>query len=933
MIGSNFRRVIVVLVVLFAAAFLYWFLSGKSAPNYINTDLAQFDELGLRIESDFNQYPLLTLNDDFVITDTLKDGIEITYGGAGDASDPTSLSGRSGPLGQDSPLDQSESEASFTSPDLQETLSLQFPKTLQEPIAVTLSGGRTVLVQQEESADASVSLLTSASPAEVPQGEGMTWASAPERPLSEEASAGEQSAQYLKYTTPDARINTYYAYQKDQANGYRNLKHWTVFADGDGEESQSYRFSNAHLRLTDSGSVEVRYVAPPDESVKAQVGDDLWSRAQAVLAKDMDESVGNTEPDFIIPAPYTIDANGNQVTHEWQITKTSTLDPLDSTGDMVLSVSFTVPILGYPIALDPTLQFTAPGYTGAADVITGETTNTNLGYSFATGDFNDDGKDDLAIGAHTYSSNTGRVYIFYAGDAFVDTAAEADVILTGEVSTNSFGWSMTTGDLNADGKDDLAVGAYEYSGNTGRAYVFYGGSIITENASGADVVLTGGAGSDRFADSLAVGDFNADGKDDLAVGAEFYTSGTGRAYIFYGGAMVSEGAAGADVIFTGESPSHHFGTSMSVGDFNGDGKADLVVGAHTYTSNTGRAYIFYGGSMTSKAASAADVILTGETTANYFGWSTTAGDYNGDGVDDVAVAAWGYSSNTGRAYVFYGGSMVSEAASGADAIFTGQATGNYFGDTLATGDFNADGKDDLVVEAHGYVTNTGRVYTFYGGSMTSKNAASADVIMTGESTGDLFGYGLGVGDLNADGKDDLLVGAIGYSTYTGRAYIFYSQSGQVNLGTHITGATAGDKFGTSLATGDFNADGLEDLVVGAPEYSSNTGRAYIFYGYATTSSATGADVTLTGGASNNGFGNSLATGDFNADGKDDLAVGASSYSSGTGRAYIFYGGSMVSENASGADVTFTGEASSLFGTLLTTGDFNADGKDDLAVGA
>ncbi|MCA9358567.1 FG-GAP repeat protein, partial [Candidatus Kaiserbacteria bacterium] len=195
--------------------------------------------------------------------------------------------------------------------------------------------------------------------------------------------------------------------------------------------------------------------------------------------------------------------------------------------------------------------------------------------------------------------------------------------------------------------------------------------------------------------------------------------------------------------------------------------------------------------MTSKAASAADVILTGETTANYFGWSTTAGDYNGDGVDDVAVAAWGYSSNTGRAYVFYGGSMVSEAASGADAIFTGQATGNYFGDTLATGDFNADGKDDLVVEAHGYVTNTGRVYTFYGGSMTSKNAASADVIMTGESTGDLFGYGLGVGDLNADGKDDLLVGAIGYSTYTGRAYIFYSQSGQVNLGTHITGATAG----------------------------------------------------------------------------------------------------------------------------------------------
>ncbi|MCA9358204.1 FG-GAP repeat protein, partial [Candidatus Kaiserbacteria bacterium] len=467
MSGTTYRTFGVLAI---AAIFLgIWYFFSTSTTTSITEDLALYNDLGDRIESDFNQYLLLTFTDDYTLTDTLKDGIEITYG-------------------NNTPSTTLESE------DLAQSLSLQFPKTLEEPIAVTLSGSRTILVQQEDNTDASVSLLTN-SPAEVPQGEGTTWASAPERPLSEEASAGEQSAQYLKYTTPDARINTYYAYQKDQANGYRNLKHWTIFTDGDGEESQSYRFSNAHLRLTDSGTVEVRYIQPQDESIKAQVGDDLWARAQAVLAEDLVANIEHTEPDLIIPAPYTIDTNGAQTTHDWVVTPADAINPSDTSGDFILSTKFEVPLLSYPIALDPTLQFTAPGYTEAGSVITGENTSDNFGWSFAVGDFNADGKDDLAVGADGYSTNTGRVYLFYGGSMTTENASGADVTLTGETTSNFFGYSLTTGDFNADGTDDLAVGATGYNGGVfsgqGRVYLFYGGSMTTENASGADVTLTG----------------------------------------------------------------------------------------------------------------------------------------------------------------------------------------------------------------------------------------------------------------------------------------------------------------------------------------------------------------------------------------------------------------------------------------------------------
>jgi hypothetical protein len=935
MSGTKRRVFGVVGIVLVAVLVWVWCGSSIFQTNYptITDDLAQFPEIKEAVTTDFQSYPLLSLNDEYTLTDTLKDGVEITYGGAGQDT----------PAAQGSTLNPAEPSRSnlegetpttttFTSPDLQESLSLQFPQTLSEPLAVTLPGGRTFTVTHQVEGEYTSELLTNP-PVEVQPRQNIEVEprldAEPQEPQTTPAPT------YLKYQSPDSRLTTYYAYQKDQAAGYRNLKHWTIFKDGTGHEVQSYTFRNAHLKTNDRGEVEVRYIAPMDETKKAEVGDDLWARAQAVVAQDLAASIAERAPDLLIPAPYTIDANGTKTTHEWIVTSQNAINPADTSGDYVLSVSFEVPLLGYPIALDPTLQFTAPGVSNAGDVITGEATNNYFGYSLTTGDFNADGKDDLAVGASGYNSSQGRTYLFYGGSMVSESATGADVTLTGEATSNSFGYSLTTGDFNADGKDDLAVGAYGYNSFRGRAYLFYGGSMVSESATGADVTLTGAATSNSFGRSLTTGDLNADGKDDLVVGASGYNSSQGRTYLFYGGSMVSESATGADVTLTGEGAGNNFGYSLTTGDFNADGKDDLAVGAYGYNSFQGRAYLFYGGSMVSESATGADVTLTGETTSNYFGWSLTTGDFNADGKDDLVVGADGYNSFRGRVYLFYGGSMVSESATGADVTLTGETTSNYFGWSLTTGDLNADGKDDLVVGAYGYNSFQGRAYLFYGGSMVSESATGADVTLTGEGAGNNFGYSLTTGDFNADGKDDLVVGAYGYNSYQGRTYIFYSQSGQVNLDKHITGEGTSDYFGSAFTTGDFNADGRPDLAVGAYTDNTSTGKVYIFYNDGSyPTGAASADVILTGGATNNFFGVAMITGDFNADGKDDIAVGAYGYNSHQGRAYIFYGGSMISEGVAGADITLTGETTlNDFGYILAAADFNADGKDDLVVGA
>ena len=917
---SNFSLKSILLFLFFLAlpVFVFgWIIFGREEPTF-QSALTPFQEAGKQAQEDLTSLPAQAFTEDkenFHLVDTTPTGMDIRFAGE---EKPT--------------LTDEEKKA-----EIDKAFTLTFPKDYSKPLEVKLDDKRSIMVTDLGGSSSYTGTLLTDAPIEAPS---LSFPLSPQENLFQKfynnifpKKAEAAPAKYLTYTDQDKRKLISYVYQKDQASGEKKLKQWVLYREGNGQEQESYSFQNAKLKKNEDGSINGYFFGDQDlknQTAKDSVEPSLLERAQKVLSKEMGEDIlnSNKTPDFTIPRPYIIDNQGNRTDFDWKVTGDGTT--ISVLIDLLSLISH--PSSLYPIALDPTLSFTAPGDPQGGMAITGEAAN-NYFSILAAGDFNADGKTDLAVGANGYSSSTGRVYIFFNDGSYTTAASSADVVLTGGATNNSFGGSLASGDFNADGKTDLAVGAYGYSTSTGRTYIFYNDGAYPAGAATADVILTGETGS-LFGISLASGDFNADGKTDLAVGAFFYSSATGRAYIFYNDGSYPAGASTADVTLTGGAASDYFGISLAAGDFNADGRTDLAVGAYFYPSLslTGRAYIFYNDGSYPAGAATADVTLTGEA-SSAFGISLAAGDFNADGKTDLVVGAYAYSTNTGRVYIFYNDGAYPAGATSADVTLTGGATNDYFGNSLAAGDFNADSKTDLAVGANGYSTSTGRVYIFYNDGAIPTTAATADVIITGETTSNSFGSPLISGDFNADGKTDLAVGANGFASNTGKTYIFYSQNGVVNTNQNLTGE-ASSSFGASLASGDFNTDGKTDLAVGAHIYSSQTGRAYIFYndGSIPTTAAT-ADVIITGEAASNYFGYSLSSGDFNADGKTDLAVGALLYSSFAGRAYIFYNDGSIPTTAATADVIITGEASSNFSNSLTSGDFNADGKTDLAVGA
>jgi formylmethanofuran dehydrogenase subunit C len=408
-------------------------------------------------------------------------------------------------------------------------------------------------------------------------------------------------------------------------------------------------------------------------------------------------------------------------------------------------------------------------YTFNDGVITGETTNNYFGYSLVSGDFNADGKTDLAVGANTYSTSTGRAYLFYNDGSIPTTAATADVIITGEASSQ-FGFAMSSGDFNADGKTDLVVGAVQYSSYTGRAYLFYNDGSIPTTAATADVIITGAA-NDSIGGAFSPGDFNFDGKTDLAV----LGAGLAKVFLFYNDGSIPTTSATADVKITG------FGipSGLASGDFNADGRVDLAIGDIWQSSGdyTGKTYLFYNDGSIPTTPGTADLTITGETTNNYFGATLVSGDFNFDGKTDLAIGAYRYGSYDGRAYIFYNDGSIPTTAATADVIISSvSGAGSYFGNSLASGDFNADGKTDLAIGAQAYSSNTGRTYLFYNDGSIPTTAASADVIIIGPGSQNFLGCSLAPGDFNSDGKTDLAIGSYLSSSSTGRAYIFMTEA-------------------------------------------------------------------------------------------------------------------------------------------------------------
>jgi hypothetical protein len=537
------------------------------------------------------------------------------------------------------------------------------------------------------------------------------------------------------------------------------------------------------------------------------------------------------------------------------------------------------------------------------------------------------------------------------GQRIVQPEEEGDAMqerfFTGFAASDQFGYSVSSaGDVNGDGYADLIVGApFNDAGglNAGRAYIYFGGSIIN---SGVDVILTGLAASDQFGFYVSTaGDVNGDGYSDVIVGAPLNDAtgaNAGRAYVYFGGSTMNNTA---DVILSGAAANDQFGTSVSfAGDFNGDGFSDVIVGANLNDaggSSAGRAYIYYGGSTMN---SVVDLTLTGLAVSDQFGISvSTAGDINGDGYGDVIAGALfndGGGSNAGRAYIYYGGSSPDNTA---DLLLTGAAAGDQFGISVSTaGDVNGDGYSDVIAGANlndATGTDAGSAYIYFGGSVPNN---TADVILSG-AAGDRFGFSVSTaGDVNGDGYSDVIAGANlndAGGADAGRSYIYLGGINMDNTTDAIlTGDAAGDQFGFSVSTaGDINGDGYSDVIAGAignDAGGSSAGRVYLYL-----NSMTGTDIAdefFTGAAVNDGLGYSVSSaGDVNADGYADLIIGAPFNDAGgsnAGRVYVYFGG-VIQDNV--ADMIITGAAASdKFGNFVSSaGDVNADGFSDVIVGA
>jgi hypothetical protein len=580
----------------------------------------------------------------------------------------------------------------------------------------------------------------------------------------------------------------------------------------------------------------------------------------------------------------------------------------------------------------------------------GFTAGDNFGYSVSSaGDVNGDGFDDIIVGAHQNDergTNAGRAYIYFGGRAF---NAIPDVILTGAAAFDFFGTSVgVAGDVNGDGYFDVIVGA---PGNdargtdAGRAYIYFGGANMDNIA---DVVLTSAAPGDNFGNSVSTaGDVNGDGYSDVIVGGYLNDNrgvDAGQAYIFYGGANMN---SAADVTLTGTSAGDHFGLSVSTaGDVNGDGYSDVIVGAprsEDKATDAGKAFIYFGGANMNNNT---DVILSGVSSFDFFGFSVSdAGDVNGDGYGDVIVGAPyndARANDAGSTYIFYGGTNMNDTY---DVTFNGEIINDNLGYSVSSaGDVNGDGFSDVIVGIpfnDAEVLDGGKTLTYFGSPNMDNIAEFISFVFY---PGDNFGFSVSsAGDFNGDGYSDLLVGAWQNDengTSAGRVYI-YSNSlfGNDLPDLILIGTTDREGFGVSVSSaGDVNGDGYEDIIVGAYKNENQNGtwagNASIYFGGELLDNVP--DVILQGEAPFNFFGISVSkAGDVNGDGYDDVIVGASNNDAGgqdAGRAYLYYGGANM-DNVPDLVVTHQ-EALSLFGSSVSdAGDVNADGYDDIIIGA